>query len=57
MKDKQKKEVEVKSIKYIDADMDVKSVRADVRRVDLNGKQKEEIQIQISPERIKQLEK
>ena len=57
MKDKQKKEVEVKSIKYIDADMDVKSVKADVRRVDLNGKQKEEIQIQISPERIKQLEK
>lgn len=57
MKDKNKKEVEVKSIKYIDADMNVKSVKADVRRVDLNGKQKEEIRIQISPERLKQLEK
>ncbi|MBE6836696.1 MAG: hypothetical protein E7509_01675 [Ruminococcus sp.] len=59
MKEKKKKEVEVKSIKYIDADMDVQSHKVDVKKVefDLNGKQKEEIMIQISPKRLKQLEK
>lgn len=58
MNDRERKEVEVKSIKYIDADMDVKSHRVDVKKVgfDLNGKQREEIQITISPQRLKKLE-
>lgn len=52
-----KKEVEVKSIKIIEEDVFDNS--NDMRKVefDLNGKQKEEIQIRISPERLKQLEK
>lgn len=52
------KEVEVKSIKVLEEDNSGASRRVDVKRIefDLKGKQKEEIQITISPARLKELE-
>lgn len=54
---KRDKEIEVKSIKIIQEDAD--SGASENRKVnfDLNGKQKEEIQLRISPERLAQIEK
>lgn len=53
------KEVEVKSIKIIEEDMSINTADEELRRVDfdLGGKQKEEIEITISPAKLKELER
>lgn len=51
------KEVEVKSIKIIQENADYDAAQRRKLTFDLNGKQKEEIKITISPERIKEMEK